>query len=262
MRQFISFILIILTTQKVMTRITSLVILILLSLHSYAQQNLRINEKGYFEMQGLNVTVFSDIYPEGHQTGVTIIQHGSRIAANGDIRLEASPGQWSPVPKGGKLTVDEGAGTISQKLWYPDSTKNRKGFNPIIYPDLSFSYSVEVKALEGSSFSVAVHLDEALPSEWIGKVCFNFELFPGDLFGKAWILDQQTGIFPQQPNGPVTEEYGEHLSGPLAKGKRLIVAPESNLHRLIIKSNSGSLELRDGLTITSSPAVRFNAYTQ
>src|SRR6476661_8873124 len=62
-------------------------------------QDLRINEKGYFERQGLNVMVFSDYYPEGHQTGVTIVQHGTRVAANGDLRLEASPGQWSSTPR-------------------------------------------------------------------------------------------------------------------------------------------------------------------
>ena len=61
-----------------------------------AADSLVINDKNYFAMQGLNVTVFSDIYPDGHQTGVTIIQHGSRVAANGDLRLEVSPGQWSP----------------------------------------------------------------------------------------------------------------------------------------------------------------------
>ena len=62
-------------------------------LHS-AANGLALNDKDYFEMQGLNVTVFSDIYPDGHQTGVTVIQHGSRVAANGDLRLEISPGQW------------------------------------------------------------------------------------------------------------------------------------------------------------------------
>jgi hypothetical protein len=127
---------------------------------SFAQQSLQINDKGYFEMQGLNVTVFSDFYPDGHQTGVTIIQHGIRVAANGDLRLEASPGQWSPVPKGGPQNVDREAGLISQKMWYPDSSKNRKGFNPIDYPDFTFTYDVEVKSLEGSSFQVNIHLEE------------------------------------------------------------------------------------------------------
>ena len=131
---------------------------------SSAQQSLQINDKGYFEMQGLNVTVFSDFYPDGHQTGVTIIQHGIRVAANGDLRLEASPGQWSPVPKGGKQVVNKENGIISQKMWYPDSSKNRKGFNPIEYPDLTFTYDVDVKSLEGSSFQVTVQARRAPPT--------------------------------------------------------------------------------------------------
>ena len=44
------------------------------------------------KVQGLNVMVFDDFYPEGHQGGLTIIQHGTRVAANGDVRLEPTPG--------------------------------------------------------------------------------------------------------------------------------------------------------------------------
>lgn len=220
--------------------------LLFICFFSNAQQNLKLNDKGYFETQGLNVTVFSDIYPDGHQTGVTIIQHGNRVAANGDLRLEVSPGQWSPVPKGGKLTIDEEAQTIMQRLWYPDSTKNKRGFNPIDYPDFVFSYDVEVKAAEGNSFTVAVHLDEALPEEWVGKVSFNFELFPGDLFGKSWILDNEQGLFNIQPNGPISLVQGELLANTLATGKKLTVAPESDLQRLVFESNTNMLELRDG----------------
>src|SRR6202044_4197189 len=69
-----------------------------------ADPQLKLNAQGYFEAPGLNVTVFSDIYPDGHQTGVTVIQHGVRVAANGDLRLEPSPGQWSPMPAGGGAT--------------------------------------------------------------------------------------------------------------------------------------------------------------
>lgn len=228
-----------------MYRISLIVTCILTFTSSYAQE-LKINSQGYFETQGLNVTVFSDIYPDGHQTGVTIIQHGNRVAANGDLRLEASPGQWSPVPKGGKLTINEENQTISQRLWYPDSSKNRKGFNPIEYPDLTFSYNVEVSAHKNNSFKVAVHLDEPLPSEWVGKVGFNFELFPGHLFGKSWIMDTQTGIFNPQANGPILNEYGQQLSKPLAIGKTLNVAPETELQQLLFQSNTGNIELRDG----------------
>lgn len=214
---------------------------------AFAQNELQLNDQNYFEMQGLDVTVFADIYPDGHQTGVTIIQHGVRVAANGDLRLESSPGQWSPVPKGGKLTADKENMTVTQKLWYPDSAKNRRGFNPIIYPDLTLLYQVKVTALERSSFKVTVDLDESIPDDWVGKVGFNLELFPGDLFGKSWLMDNETGIFPTQPNGPLQDQAGEWLSEPLAMGSTLIIAPESDLQRLKIQSGA-TLELLDGRT--------------
>ncbi|HEX9974334.1 MAG TPA: cellulase N-terminal Ig-like domain-containing protein, partial [bacterium] len=199
-------------------------------------------------MPGLNVMVFSDIYPEGHQTGVTIIQNGIRVAANGDVRLEPSPGQWSPVPKAGKLTVDREHQKITQRLWYPDSSRNRTGFNPIDYPDLIFQYEVTVTALDGCSFKITVDLDEPLPEEWIGRVGFNLELFPGDLFGKSFLLDDQAGIFPMQPTGEIQNYDGEYLAQPLAKGKRLVIAPEEDKQRLLIESKTEMLELWDGRT--------------
>jgi hypothetical protein len=209
-------------------------------------QSLKINALDYFEMPGLNVTVFSDFYPDGHQTGVSVIQHGVRVAANGDVRLEPSPGQWSPVPKGGKFTVDRDNQMLSKRAWYPDSTKNRTGFNPIDYPDLWFAYEVRVEALEGGRFKVIVDLDEALPADWIDKVGFNFELFPGHLFGKSYLMDDQVGIFPTQPNGPMISSYPGSLTVPLAIGKKLVVAPEMDAQRMVIETKKGSLELWDG----------------
>ena len=212
-----------------------------------AKDQLTLNDKGYFAMQGLNVTAFADIYPDGHQTGVTVIQHGSRVAANGDLRLEISPGQWSPVPVGGKQEVDAKANRVTQTLSYPDPSKDRKGFNPIQYPDLKFSYKVSVTPLTGSQFKITVDLDKPLPAEWIGKVGFNFELFPGELFGKAFLMDSQAGIFPRHPNGPMVERAGEFVPAPLATGKLLVVAPDSDKQRLTIENvGDGALELWDG----------------
>jgi len=207
---------------------------------------LSINEQGYFEMPGLNVTVFSDIYPEGHQTGVSLIQHGWRVAANGDLRLEPSPGQWSPVPRGGSQTIDRENLTITQRLWYPDSTKDRRGFNPIIYPDLQLAYEVSVTAIEENAFRIRVDLDEPLPDEWVGRVGFNFELFPGHLFGKSYLMDDQVGHFTSQPNGPIDNYYGEQLAEPLAEGRQLVVAPGDDSQRLIIETRTEELELWDG----------------
>ncbi len=212
-----------------------------------AEPALKLNDKGYFETPGLNVTVFADIYPDGHQTGVTVIQHGVRVAANGDLRLEPSPGQWSPMPAGdGANIVDKATNSVSQKLHYPDESKDRKGFNPIEYPDLKFSYHVRVTPLEGDAFQVSVDLDQPLPKDWEGKVGFNFELFPGDLFGKTWLMDGQSGIFPRQANGPVKDDHGQIITAPMAEGKTLTVAPDSSLQRMTIASRTGELELIDG----------------
>ena len=213
-----------------------------------SQDNLVINEQDYFEMDGLDVIVFSDFYPSGHQSGVTIVQHGNRVAANGDLRLEPAPGQWSPVPKGGALTVDQENRTISKTLWFPDSSQNRKGHNPINYPDLILTYDVHVIALDGSSFKIVVDLDQPLPEEWNGKVGFNLELFPGDLFGKTYLMDETTGIFPTQPNGPMIYHNKEPLTKPLASGSVLVIAPENDLQRMTIKSKEQYLELWDDRT--------------
>ena len=57
----------------------------------------RLNkELGYFKNQGVDVMAFDDIFPSGHQSGVSILMHGKRVATNGDIRFEQTPGQWQP----------------------------------------------------------------------------------------------------------------------------------------------------------------------
>ncbi len=208
--------------------------------------DLRLNERGYFETPGLDVIVFSDIYPEGHQTGVTVIQHGIRVAANGDLRLEASPGQWSPVPRAVERRVDEERQTITQAMAYPDPARDRTGFNPIEYPDLDLAYEVHVRPTAGNAFRITVDLEEPLPAEWAGRVGFNFELFPGDLFGKGWLLDEVAGHFAVQPNGPVDAVDGEFIARPLASGRQLVVAPGYDRQRLAIESLAGELELLDG----------------
>jgi endoglucanase len=217
-----------------------------------AEPLLKLNAAGYFEAPGLNVTVFADIYPDGHQTGVTVIQHGVRVAANGDLRLEPSPGQWSPMPAGGAQHVDAAANTVTQTLSYPDPAKNRTGFNPIDYPDLEFTYHVRVTPVgDGDAFKISVDLDRPLPPAWEGRVGFNFELFPGDLFGKTWLMvgqdgTESQGLFPRQADGPMQSDHGQTIAAPMAAGRSLTVAPESSLQRMTIESRTGTLQLIDG----------------
>ncbi len=205
-----------------------------------------IDDNGYYSMQGLNVMVFDDFYPEGHQGGITIVQFGERAAANGDVRIDPTPGQWSPIPKMGKRAVNRKDGIITVTLWYPDSSQDRKGFNPIEYPDLNFKYTVKTMA-EGSSIRVTVNLDKPLPGEWSNKVGFNMELFPGRFFGQYYTMDGKPGAFPRQYISPF---YGDAERGlqvkPMAMGKELIVAPGSAEKEIKFVSLKGSLELIDG----------------
>ncbi|WP_037318566.1 glycoside hydrolase family 9 protein [Salegentibacter sp. Hel_I_6] len=217
---------------------------------SFAQNvgdSLRINEQEYLEMRGLNVMLAHDFYPESHQGGVGIIQNGIRVATNGDLRLEPTPGQWQPVPKVGERVVDREKNTISVKMAYPDEAKNRKGFNPIEYPDLEFSYNLKIIP-QGKSFKIIVDLDEALPEEWIGKVGMNIEFFPGYLFGKSYYMDNEFGLFNRQANGPGSYDgEDEYQIEPMATGKELTIAPGTPKQTLRIENLRGNqLQLIDG----------------
>lgn len=221
--------------------------LILIVSYSYSQQSFVLNKAEYFERGGVNVMAFQDIYPEGHQGGVAVIMHGKRLATNGDLRLDETPGQWQPIPKQIDRKVDAAGNTITVTLGYPDEKINRKGFNPIEYPDLTFNYTVNVRAL-GQSIIITVDLDKPVPQEFIGKVGFNMELFPGWLFGKTWSMGSKSGIFPRQANGPaMIDKKGEIVANqPFATGKKLVVAPEDDYLRMAIESKTGDLQLLDG----------------
>lgn len=249
-------------------------LLMALSLPAVGQQ-FELKSTGYFQNKGVDIMAFDDIYPEGHQGGVSLLMHGNRVATNGDIRLEPTPGQWQPVPVQRDRKTDMTANTITAWLSYPDSSRHMTGFNPMVYPDIDINYTVTVKG-EGNSVVVTVDLDSPVPAEFIGKVGFNLELFPGTLFGKPWIMDGQSGLFPQQPNGPVqidktnlnhTGNYNPEgkadiaqlkgkgyspivaddiVAEPYATGKRFTVRPDDPYNRFTIESLTADLKLFDG----------------
>jgi endoglucanase len=207
---------------------------------------LTINDEGYYDIPGLNIMVFNDFYPEGHQGGLTIVQFGNRVAANGDVRLEPTPGQWSPTPKVEERKVDKDKGIILVKLSYPDSSKDEKGFNPIDYPDLNFGYTIRTEA-EGQSIKVIIDLDNPLNDKWNNQIGFNLELFPGQYFGAHYLMDGKSGMFPQQANGPMEiDKEGNLQTAPLAIGKNLIVAPGNKRKEIKFESSKSNLQLIDG----------------
>lgn len=238
-------------------------------------QEFKLTSSGYFKNHGVDVMAFDDIYPEGHQGGVCIIMNGNRVATNGDIRFEATPGQWQPVPK--QLDRKLGDNSITATLCYPDSSRHLTGFNPMIYPDFHFNYTVKVEG-KGDHVEVTVDLDRPVPQEFLGKVGFNMEFFPGALFGKPWIMDNQSGIFPQQPNSPLATTSPNYLhtgnyhpegqpladmdnligkgyspivaddiiSEPYAVGHKFTSRPDDPYNKVTIESLTGDLKLYDG----------------
>lgn len=240
-------------------------------------QDFKLNSYGYFENAGANVMVFSDVYPEGHQGGVTLVTNGNRRAAGGDVRFEVSQGQWQALPKLRSRVVDEVANEIRVTLSYPDSTKHMAGFNPMLYPDFVFNYTIKVNG-EDDHLVLTVDLDQPVPERFAGKLGFNLELVPSTLLGKPWIMDEQTGLFPHQPLGPTMKQTSntEHIgnfnpkgkacvdqllldrktynpmiaddivSAPLATGHKFVLNPHDNLGKITIESPQGELKLYDG----------------
>ena len=239
-------------------------------------QQFQLNSTGYFNNQGVDVMAFNDFYPEGHQGGVSVLMNGHRVATNGDIRMEATPGQWQPVPK--QLSRKVEGNKIITTLCFPDSARHMTGFNPMVYPDYVFNYTVTTEA-QGGSIVVTVDIDKPVPQELLGKVGFNLEFFPGSLFGKPWVMDNQSGIYPQQPNSPLAftkQNFGfdgnfhdgkkpladpkqlngttgyspliadDIISEPYAVGKKFTSRPDDPYSKLTVESLTGDLKLYDG----------------
>ena len=255
-------------------RIT-LLFIFLLSIQFVQAQQFQLTKEGYFNCEGVDVMAFNDFYPEGHQGGVCVIMNGHRVATNGDIRMEATPGQWQPVPK--QLSRKVEGNRITTTLCYPDSARHLTGFNPMVYPDYMFNYTVNVESA-GMNIVVTVDLDKPVPEFLQGKVGFNLEFFPGSLFGKPWMMDEQTGIYPQQPNAPLMFTKPNHLHDgnfytgkgmltnidqlngkgyspliaddiigePYAVGKIFTSRPDDPYSRLTVESMTGELKLFDG----------------
>ena len=104
----------------------------------------------------------------------------------------------------------------------------------MIYPDLNLKYTVRTES-KGDYIEVTVDLEKAIPQEFLGKVGFNLEFFPGSLFGKPWIMDNKSGIYPQQPNAPLLTTSPNYLhTGNYHNGK----APLADINRLVGKGYS------------------------
>ena len=198
-----------------------------------AVPGLTVSPAETLEGRGVSVLVeqnhFSPIFFDEKNAGIQIVLHGERIATDGEVRLNPTPEQWDPVPAFGSRV----RGTQPNQLVVASS-----------YPALGFSYHVVVTA-EGDGFRVAVDVDKPLPQNLVGKAGFSLDFLPTAYFGKAYVVDSVPGLFPRDPDGPMTKDgSGDPL--PLASGGRSItLSPEDPLTRVNIVSNSAPLSLYD-----------------
>src|SRR6478672_3028903 len=169
---------------------------------------LHVNDKEYLETQGLSVLVYQNafhpVFKDQKLSAIEIIQHDDRIATDGDVRLMPTPEQWDPVPH------------------FKERKRIGNGLTAFCdYPEQKLSYRLEVQP-EGDGFRVAVHLDQPLPAALVGKAGFNLDFLPTSYFGKSFILDTGSGIFPRHPNGPMQKDAsGTAQPAPIATGQRI-----------------------------------------
>lgn len=196
------------------------------------KNNLAVNDTGYFENRGFNVFVFNNkygLFGDEKLSGVELVHHGIRTATNGDIRLEPTPGQWDAIPKFIRRDVGRQSNTIEAYLEYPEA---------------GFAYSIRAQA-NGTGIIVSVHLDKPVPASLVGKAGFNLEFLPAAYFRKSWLADNEPGIFPLYPSGPMQAASSGFDPMPLASGNTFVLAPEDAERRITIKS-SDRIQLYDG----------------
>ena len=194
---------------------------------------LRVNDLDYFESRGVNVLAFSNWYngmfDDSKISGIELIHHGVRTVTNGDVRLHATPEQWDAIPEFVERTVDRDAGRIVARLRYPKH---------------AFDYAIETVA-DGESVRISVHLPEPLPEALRGRAGFNLEFLPSAYFGKAWLADDRSGLFPLYPTGPKEQESTVEPT-PLATGTRFTLAPGDPERKITIESENAEMALFDG----------------
>ena len=238
------------------------IIAALCALFSCTQSNpgkLEINDRGYFETQGVNVLVYSNRYQgvfcDEKTAGIEIIQRGVRIATGGGVRLMNTPEQWDIYSTLTERTIDTLGGVINCHFKYQD---------------YEFDYDLKVQE-EGIGFRVSVILDKPVPENLVGKAGLNMEFFPATYYGKTYLVDGQSEIFPRYPSSdtemrPYDEKIPQFwglstfddrgrnefiVPKPISKGHTIVVAPEDESLRVLFQSDA-ELNLFDGRNLSQN----------
>ncbi len=203
-----------------------------------SQPLLQIDEHEQFTTHGFSAMVWHNTYYEGRRGAIELVLHGTRIASNGDIRLD-------PIPIPDRYTV-----LIPEfKERHVEPEKNLITAD-VACSQLDLAYQVHLKGID-DKLHLTVDIDGEIADSLYGKLAFILELFPGSYQGKTYFMDNKPGIFPAQFNGPRQFTDNELEAVPLAAGKKLSIAPEEELLHLTIESKCGDLELLDGRASTN-----------
>ena len=216
-------------------------------------QELKLNDREYFERQGVNVLVFSNNFNGGFNdeknSGIEIIHHGVRTVQGGAVRLSNTPEQWDLVPK-----------TVSRKV---DREKNSIEVS-MRYDEYDFDSRVVVTA-RGKAVEISVWLDKPVPEKLAGEAGFNIEFLPSQYWLKTYSVDGRLGRLPRyatsqtitRPNSEKPRQfkgfktYDDRGTNrfvdplPIETGHQLTLATDQPERMISISSNS-ELKLYDG----------------
>ena len=213
----------------------------------------QLNDKEYFERQGVNVLVFNNPFNGGFNdeknSGIEVIHHGVRTVQGGAVRLSVTPEQWDLVPTMTSRTVDSLAQRIEVGLRYD-------------WYDFDSRVVVEVK---GKAVEISVFLDKPVPEELAGEAGFNLEFLPSQYWLKTYLVDGKPSRFPRyavsetiaRPNEEKVRQfkgyrtYDDRGTGqfveplPLASGHEFLLAPDAP-ERMVKITSESELNLYDG----------------
>ncbi|NLY24253.1 MAG: glycoside hydrolase [Bacteroidales bacterium] len=238
----------------------SLLLLLFANFNHVKAQDLILNNLEYFETQGVNLLVYSNLFTGGFNdeknAGIELIHHGVRTAQGGAVRLSNTPEQWDLVPAIPTRTVDPATKTIGALLRYDD---------------YNFESRVEVTA-NGKGVEISVWLDEPLPAVLEGKAGFNLEFLPSQYWGKAYLMDGRPSRFPRyvvgnsvtRPNSEKPKQFKGYVTSddrgtdryvdplPLETGHTMLLAPDAPERMVKITSHDADLQLYDGRVLAQN----------
>ncbi len=217
-------------------------------------QDLELNDREYFERQGVNVLVFSNSFNGGFNdeknSGIEIIHHGVRTVQGGAVRLNNTPEQWDLVPKTVSRKVDREKSSIEVTMRYDD---------------YDFDSRVVVTA-KGKAVEIAVWLDKPVPEKLAGEAGFNLEFLPSQYWHKTFTMDGRLGRLPRyaasqtitRPNSEKPRQFKGFKTYddrgtdrfvdpcPMETGHSIVMASDTPERMIRISSNDAELKLYDG----------------